>query len=299
MDAQPAEEFFSTNPEELRKIGETLPSQELLGGLMHGPRTHANYFNKTLLEWYPTGEHTNTEHSDEQQSARIVAGELQLYERVWLKNHLGPINDTYQSIVTSSPETMPQRSELSFHIINQFIMPQWHRILVSPKSPKMDTFDLQTAQIKLAIESVELATNQNDFEPTNLIENELRDIDTMIDLLQLSIDGELHDRPNIIVVPHPEMGREQCQADFIIFEPTPENTFSKKEIDSSDIRDPAQTPGVTAIELLNNLRINSLSRRPEFQDKTAFHKLVLAHRKARLSVQKNATQPTTPEENAL
>jgi len=267
-----AEDFSSNQPPERRETAEALPSHALLNELLEGPRKRVQFFNTILSGQSEAGE----------LSDRQITGELHSYEHHWLKENLKTINDTYQSLVLSSPETLPQRSELSFHIINQFIMPLWHRVLVSPKYPKMDAVDLETAQIRLAMESAKIISTRSSFEgPQDLFNNELRDFDTMIHLLQLSIDSELHSQPNVIVVPHPEIGSEHHQADFIIFEPTEEGPFQKREVYSSDIISSAVTPGTAAMDLLQKLRISSLLRRPEFQDKKIFHRLILSRETAK------------------
>ena len=286
MDGQPTEEFSSIEPNERQQIGTDLPSFELLNEIMEGPRKRAEYFSLTIAERYPTGSLDETKEKTSQQVARTITGQLESYQKHWLSRHLATVKDEYQSLVTSSPEILPQKSELSFHIINQFIMPQWHRVLVSPKYPKMDTMDLETAQIRLAIESASLLPAKNTANQAEVLNHERRDIDAMITLLQLSIDGELQNQPGLVTLPHPEMGNVSSPADFLIFEPTYDGTFNKVEVTSAQVLDPSLAPGMVAIELLNNLRINSISRRPEFQDKVAFHKLLLAHQKARLYYQK-------------
>jgi hypothetical protein len=279
MNAHPEEEFASNIPVERRELDGTLPSQELLDELMKGPRKWATYFNDAIQERFSPDEPSDTH---ETQTTQKISSQLNTYEQLWIKKYLPSINNQYQTIVTTSPETLPQQSELSFHIINQYIMPQWQRVLVSSKYPKMDIKDLEAAQIRLAIESSSLFQAQHSFEQSNLLNNELLDIDAAIQLLQMTIDGESHNQPGIITVPHPEMGSEHNAADFLVFEPMSDNTFKKTELTSADILSPRQTPGLVAIDLLDNLRLNLISRRPEFQDKAEFHKFVLAHKNAKL-----------------
>ena len=266
MDAKPPEEFSSL-PVERHERGGVLPSQELLDGLMEGPRKQAKFFKDVVFSGTDTNGFTEGE----------ISSELNSYETDWIVKHLKNIAEDYQSLVLSSPENLPQRSELSFHIINQFIMPQWHRAVVSPKYPKMDSVDLETAQIRLAMESATLLSDRQKFEgPRELFDNELRDLDAMINLLQLSIDGEYRGQPNLVVVPFPKIGSHPEQTDFLIFEPTDDGAYNKREVHSSEILDPTLTPGKVAVDLLKNLRISTLSRRPEFQDKKIFHKLILS-----------------------
>jgi len=279
MDGKPKEEYSSSKPDERHEVVNALPSQVLLNELMEGPRERVRFFNDII-----SGQDSATELTPKQ-----ITGELNSYEQHWLKKYLKTINDEYQALVLSSPETLPQRSELSFHIINQFVMPQWHRALVSPKYPKMDTVDLETAQIQLAMESAGILSTLNSFNQTELPNNELRDIDAMINLLQLSIDGELHGHPNLIAVPHPEIGSEHHRADFLIFEPTEDGAFNKREVQLEEIIDPTLAPGAVAVEKIKNIRINSVFRRPEFQDKAVRNKFFLA-RKAIMSF--------NPERNA-
>ena len=266
MDAKPPEEFSSL-PIERHERGGVLPSQELLDELMEGPRKQVKFFNDVVFSEPPTNSLTESE----------ISSELNSYETDWIVKHLKNITEDYQSLVLSSPENLPQRSELSFHIINQFIMPQWHRALVSPKYPKMDTIDLETAQIRLAMESAAILSDRQKFEgPQELFDNELRDFDAMINLLQLSIDGEYRGQPNLVVVPYPKIGSAADQTDFLIFAPTDDGAYSKREVRSSEILNPALAPGAVAVDLLKNLRVSTLSRRPEFQDKKVFHKLILS-----------------------
>jgi hypothetical protein len=271
MDAQSSEDFSSL-PNERRELGGVLPSQELLEKLMEGPRKQANFFNDLVFNDQATSGITESQ----------ISSELNSYETDWIVKHLKNITEDYQSLVLSSPENLPQRSELSFHIINQFIMPQWHRALVSPKYPKMDTIDLETAQIRLAMESTSILSDRQKFEgPRELFDNELRDFDAMINLLQLSIDGEYRGQPNLVVVPYPKIGTGTDQTDFLIFEPTDVGIYNKREVLSSEILDPAFAPGTVAVDLLKNLRVSTLSRRPEFQDKKIFHKLILSRETAK------------------
>lgn len=281
MNAQPAGEFSPNEPNERQKKVGNLPSFELLDNLMGHPRELAEYFNSTICEQYTPDGLDEMSSETSQQAARTVRGELATYED-WLNKHLIHTVDEHRSLVTSSPETLPQRSELSFHVINQFIMPQWRRVLVSPKDPKMDAIDLETAQIRLAIESVSLLPTRDSFDQTEVLDNELRDIDAMIKLLQFSIDGELHNQPGVVTVPHPKMGSQHSEAGFLIFAPTDNGSFIKTEVALSEVTDLAQAPGMGAVEFLNNLRIHLISSRPEFQSKVEFHKFILAHQKARL-----------------
>jgi len=269
MDAQPSEEHSSL-PTERRELGGTLPSQELFDDLMRGPRKQAQFFNDILSGQAGTSELTENQ----------ISSELNSYENDWMVKHLKKTTEDYQSLVLSSPENIPQRSELSFHIINQFIMPQWHRLLVSPKYPKMDAIDLNTAQIRLAMESAKIIALRNNFEQQDLYNDELRAFDAMIELLQMSIDGEIRNQPNLITVPHPEIGSQSQTADFLIFEPKDDGTFSKRDVQTADILDPSLAPGAVAVDLLQKLRVNTLSRRPEFQDKKVFHKLILSRKTA-------------------
>ena len=269
MDAQPSE-GHSLLPTERRELGGTLPSQELFDDLMRGPRKQAQFFNDIL-----SGEAGTSELTENQ-----IGSELNSYENDWMVKHLKKTTEDYQSLVLSSPENIPQRSELSFHIINQFIMPQWHRLLVSPKYPKMDAIDLNTAQIRLAMESAKIIALRNNFEQQELYNDELRAFDAMIELLQMSIDGEIRNQPNLITVAHPEIGSQSQTADFLIFEPKDDGTFSKREVQTADILDPSLAPGAVAVDLLQKLRVNTLSRRPEFQDKKVFHKLILSRKTA-------------------
>lgn len=266
MEVQPHEEPPSTEQTEWQKTVISLPSHELLNNILVGPREKVAFFNDIISGPLPNTQLTQKE----------LHGELLHYGDYWLTKHLDTINKEYQSIVLTSPDTLPQRSELSFHIINRFVMPQWHRIIVSPKYPKMDAFDLQTAQIQLAMESAKIIANRTSFNEEGLLNNELYDLDAMISLLQMSIDSTLRNQPDIIVVPHPEIGSEHHQADFLIFEPNEDNTFQKREVQSADILDPSLAPGTIAVDVLENLKISSISRRPEFQNKAAFHKLILA-----------------------
>ena len=270
MDAQPSEEF-SSKPDERRELGGTLPSQELLDKLMEGPRKWSQFFSTIVSNDPETRGFTDNE----------VGDELDAYP-AWLEEHIKPTSAEYQSLVLASPNNLPQTSELSFHIINQFVMPQWHRALVSPKYPKMDSIDLETAQILIAMESAKILASRTKHDgPQDLFDNELRDFDTMIHLLQMSIDGEYRNQPNLLTVPHPEIGKESLQADFLIFEPKDDGSFSKKEVLSADILDPSLAPGAIAVDLLHKLRISSLSRRPEFQDKKVFHRLILSRETAK------------------
>lgn len=270
MDAQPSEEY-SSKPDERRELGGTLPSQELLDTLMEGPRKWSQFFNTIVTSTPETHGFTDSEVSDE----------LDAYP-AWLEEHIKPTSIEYQSLVLASPHNLPQTSELSFHVINQFIMPQWHRALVSPKYPKMDTVDLETAQILLAMESTKILASRTKHEgPQDLFDSELRNFDTMIHLLQMSIDGEYRNQPNVIAVPHPEIGSESNQADFLIFEPKDDGSFEKREVRSADILDSSLAPGSAAVELLQKLRVSSLSRRPEFQDKKVFHRLILSRETAK------------------
>jgi len=270
MNTQPFEESSSSS-DERRETGGVLPSQELLDVLMEGPRKWSHFFNTIVSSSPEASGFTDKEVSDE----------LDAYP-AWLEEHIKSTNNEYQSLVLSSPHNLPQRSELSFHIINQFIMPQWHRAVVSPTYPKMDAVDLETAQILLAMESTKILTSRTKHEgPQDLFNNELRDFDTMINLLQMSIDGEYRNQPNVIAVPHPEIGSESHQADFLIFEPKDDGTFSKKEVQSANILDPSLAPGAVAVDLLQKLRISTLSRRPEFQDQKVFHRLILSRETAK------------------
>jgi len=269
MDALPGEDFSSNTPNERRELGGTLPSQELLNDLMRGPRKLAQFFDDSISIQPKASELTKNK----------IEGELNSYP-LWLAEHLKPITKEYQSLVLASPENVPKRSELSFHTINQFIMPQWHRVLVSPKYPKMDSVDLETAQIFIAMESMKIMSARNQFEgPQDLFDNELYDFDTMLNLLQLSIDTENRNQPSVIAVPHPK-------ADFLIFELTEDGTFNKRVVQSSKILDPSLKPGSVAAELLQKLRVSSVSRRPEFQEKSVLHKLFLSRETAKSSYER-------------
>jgi hypothetical protein len=280
MDAQPHGEHDTPQHLERRYEDGILPAQKLLDSLMEGPRNWAQYFEHSIYEQFPAGERDKPRVKVDEKNARIISSQLDSYEEHWLKRHLATISDEYTSIIRSAPEALPHRSELSFHIINQFIMPQWHRLLVSPKYPKMNTDDLEAAQIRLAMESAMLLSSKNAFEDEELLTNELLDIDAMINLLQLSIDGVLYDQPDIIAVPHPEMGTERHQADFLIFESTHGDGFLKTEVHRDEIIT-TSLPGSAAVEMLNNLRVSSISRRAEFQDKAAFSKLLRARESVR------------------
>jgi hypothetical protein len=298
MDALPAEESSSNIPAERRELGGGLPSQESLDEILEGPREKAQFFNRIISERFPAGGRDKLKQKAEEQTARIVSGELNSYEHHWLKRHLIPINEEYQSIVSSSPETIPQRSELSFHIINQFIMPQWHRILVSPKLPRMNDADLSTAQVQLAIESAAILTAKKEFQINDFFDNELRDIDAMIDLLQLSIDGKLLDMPGVIAVPHPEIGSAHHDTDFLIFQPTHEGLFDKIEVRTEEVIDETRAPGSVAVDTLKNIRISTLTTsHPEFQNRSNFSKLLRARESVR-TFNETANQPALRSENA-
>ena len=276
MDAQPATEDASNTPVERQYTNGITLSQELFDELMEVPRKSALYFNERITEEFPAGDKDTPKDSVVEQTSRHTKGQLERYEKHWLKRHISSFTEGYHSLIASSEEERPQQSELSFHTINQFIMPQWHRLLVSPKSPRMDAFDLETAQIQLAIESASMLTAQSGFEQDDAYHNELADLDGMITLLQLSIDSNVHNQPDIITVPYPKRANIPGQPDFLIFEPTHDGSFAKAAISKQEILNPPQQPGATAVSILKNLRISTVSRRPEFQDKANFHKLLLA-----------------------
>ena len=280
MDAHPKDDA-SDLPIRRHEFSGSPLSQEVFDTLMDGPRGQAQFFRESLLKQYPDNSSTANREPHEQQDDRSVRGELLRYEKQWLKQHLASTQDDYYALLRSSPESIPQQSELSFHIINQSILPQWHRLLVSSQSPKMSTLDLKTAQISLAIESAKMLVVQEGIERSTALTHQLTDIDAMIQLLQLTIDSELHNQPNLIAVPYPKTNTEARQPDFLVFTRNDNQSYKRIDIQKSDILDARATPGASAIELLTNLRISTIARRPEFQNKTAFRALLLARESIR------------------
>lgn len=286
---EPAKEPSSNIPVEPR-TNEVGLFQESLEEILEGPRKRALIFQERIAEEFPTGGKDTPKDDRIEKTARSTHAQLNEYEKHWLKRHLSSITEEYYSLIASSPEARPQQSELSFHTINQFIMPQWSRVLVSPKSPRMDAFDLETAQIQLAIESASILTAQNNVEHDDVYRNELTDIDGMIALLHLSIDVAIHNQPDIIAVPHPKHADAPQQPDFLVFTSTYDGSLIKIAVNKQEILDSAKQPGAIAVSILKNIRINTVSRRPEFQDKASFHKLLLARESVR------AFEPSTTDD---
>jgi len=263
MNVLPTEDSSSNTPDK-QKLEAFSPSHELLDAQLKHPREQAQYLKNLVDKTSPVDE----------QEIKMIKDELHFYSD-WVNDSIKVIDAQYQPIVTSAPELFPQRSELLFHKINRFVMPQWNRLFVSPRSPKMDAFDLETAQIQLAIEGVSILSAKNELNE-ELSNNELINIEAMINLLVMPIEAEQRKQPSIIVIPHPDIGTEDTTADFLVYEQGADGTFNKREVRTTDMVDPLLKPGTVAMEVLKNLRINTISRRPEFQDKRAFHDLILA-----------------------
>lgn len=297
MDHQPFEDFPLSSAGR-REKNIALPSEERLENLMKGPRKQARYFNDTIAEQYPTRSGDETLSVASIQTPKIISGELDKYEAQWLR-HLPGTEKKFQSLASSSSDVVLQKRELLFHKINQFIMPQWHDVLGIPKPKKKNSgTGLYSAQIGLAIESTLLLSAVDNFEHINQLDSELNDVDAMILLLQRSIDGEPINEPQVYL-PHPKMGRKNHQTTFIKFEPTDENSFIKTEVTLQEVLEPEHVPGLVAIHLLSNLRINEVSRRPEFQDRAAFSKFALAHRNAKLYLHGMQQTTAVPQEDGL
>lgn len=280
MDDKSMDRNYPVKPAEKHEAGITLPSQERLEGLMVGPRKHAKYFDDTIIEQYPASPNDEVIDNSSKQTPKTISSEFDDYEKGWLTPHLADTEKLLQPFVSGAHELSPEGLELLFHKLNQDDMSQWHEVFGIPKPKKNREIALNTAQIRLAIDSVLMLSNVDNFENIEHLDKALNIIDAMIILTQRSIDGGPMNEPQVYVA-HPRMGLPGQEALFIKFEPTDHNSYLKTELTMPDVIDAGHIPGSVAIEVLNGVRINEVSYRPEFKDKAQFHKLVLAHQKAR------------------
>ncbi len=281
MNAQSPEGNASHEPTERRKKGGELSSQDLLDELMEGPRMWADTINGLITERFPTGGRDLQKANPEEKTAKDIDALLRRYREEWLTPHLAKTNKKQQAIVASALEPLSPQSELSFHIISRLIIPQWYRVLVATKSPKTNNFHPETVQIRLAMESAKLIAAKKESNQPEFYDSALNDIDGMTSLLQLVIDDEKYDLNRLIVAPHPEIGRQNRSADFLIFERQYNDSFEKIEVKSEDILDPSLAPGSVAVNVLKNIRFQTISRRPDFQVKGMLGEVMVARERVR------------------
>jgi hypothetical protein len=280
MDDTSMDKNYPVKPAEKHEAGSTMPLQEGFENPLDGPRKHAKYFDDITAERYPVGLDALVGASISNQTPKEISQKLKAYEEQWLP-YLSDTEKKLQLLASTSPEILLDRGELLLHKINKCIMSQWHEVLGIPRPKKNREAGLYTSQIKLAVESTLLLSTIDNFEDIDFLDSELNNIDAMIMLLQRSIDGEPMNEPQVYV-PHPKIGLPNQEVSFLKFEPTDNNSFIKSDISLSDVIEPGHIPGSVAIDVLNKVRINEVARQSEFQDKAQFHKLVLAHQKARL-----------------
>lgn len=282
MTARAPEDFDSQEPAERRKKGEGLSSQELLDKLMEGPRMWADTFDALVSERYPTGGRDLQSADKEMKASKKIDATLREYREEWQAPHLTKTIKDHQEIVSTALEPLTSESELSFHLMSRLLVPQWYRILVATKNQKTETFRHGTVQIRLAIESARLIDAKNNSLQPELFDASLRDIDGMITLLQLVIDGQLHDMPDALVVPHPQIGRQNRPADFIIFDREHNGSYSKIDVKSESVLDPSLVPGSVAVGVLKNkVHFPAITNDADFRDKSRLGEVMLARSRVR------------------
>lgn len=298
MNGQPSEEQSSSEPTLQHETSLVPPYQERFDDPMEGPRKYAKDFEDLINQSFPGDISAEVPVALLKKSPKTISSELDVYEQGWLTPYLAETEKKYNSIVTAEKATLSQWRELFFHKINQASMLPWHEVMGVPKPQKNRAKALHSAQIKLAIESTLLLSTTENFENIDLLDNKLNDIDAMIIVWQRSIDGEMMNEPQTYL-PNPKMGREEQQAIFLKLEPARDGSYTKTDIELSDVIKPGHLPGSVAISTLNNLRINELSRRAEFKDKPTFHKLILAHRNAGIYTKQSQQNVANPDELPL
>jgi len=299
MTARAPEEFNSHESAERRKKGEGLSSQELLDEIMEGPRLWADTFNELISERYPTGGLDLQSDDNEKKASREIDSQLRQYRESWLRPHLSKTNKQLHSIVANSFEPLDPKNEveLVFHKISQTMIPQWYRALVSSRGSKSNNFHPETAQILLAIEGAKIITLKKSSSQPEYFNDALTNLDAMITLLQMSIDGEMHGMPDSIVLPHPQIGREDRVADFLIFESSYNDTYNMIEVLSENIVDASLKPGTVAVSLLKSTHYPTISRRPDFSTKEAIRDFMRARETIR-DFLSTADQPELVVQNA-
>ena len=286
MDGKPIEENSSNEPAQKHEAGIMLPSKERLDGLMEGPRKHAKYFNDTITEQYPTDLNDKSANDTPKQTPEEVSAKIDIYKKEWLTRYLADTEKQYQSLAKTSSETSLEGQELLFHKIIECTMWQLHDVLGIPRPKKNNEIALHTAQIQLAINSVLMLSNIDNFDNIEHLDKELNVIDATIVLLGRSIDGGPMNEPQVYIA-HPKMGHPGQEALFIKFEPTDNGPFIKSEVALSEVIEPGHVPGSVAIELLNDVSFKKVCLRPEFRGEL-LHKLRLA----RLKAQSFSSKPT-------
>jgi len=297
MNARLPEDTPSNQPSDRRETSGDTPSHLLLNETMRGPRMWAAYLDEQLSTRFPSGGYDETKARSEEAMLRKILGQLRMYEHSWLKKHAGSSLDEFRSLGFTEPEELQAYDELTLHLINQYIMPHWQKVLAPHISPKLDIRSLAAAQIKLAVESTSLQSFQRDqeaeFEDVSYIDRQITDIDTMIGMIQLMMNAPLDDLGDIVITPKPILPGADAGFDFIAFTPDYRSEYILTPIPSQELGLENQTPGHLARVALARTKISSMSFWPEFNSRDSLHSFMMA--KSAAQEVATATDPAIEE----
>ena len=282
MNARLPEGEPSNQPDARRdRSGET-PSHHLLDDVMKGPRMWASYFDEQLDLRFPAGGYDLKGDKTEAAATRKLFGQLKSYELHWLKKYAAQSTESFRSIGLFEPEELAAYNELTFHVINQHVMPHWYRAFDQRSTSKPEVRTLNAAQIKLALETATLLRfkkeQEKEFEDSSYVDQQLADIDTAIALLQVMIDAPYEGLDDVLITPAPLLPDPNQRPGFLVFEPDYQQAYQMDRIDSIELQEnmPSRAPGHLAQIALARTKISSLSFMPEFNDRVTLHSFMSA-----------------------
>lgn len=282
MNARLPEGGPSNQPDERHITSGDSPSHQLLDDLMKGPRMWSNYFNDQVQERFPTGGYDRQADPTEARALRKLLGQIRSYEGHWPHKFTPQTVEAFHALELEEPDELAAFNELTFHVINQYTMTHWQKVFDERGAPKLDARSLTAAQVKLAIESMQLLSFQRkqalEFIDAGYIDQPRQDLDTMIALLQLMIDARLEGVEDIVITAAPLLPGDTSTPDFFVFYPNYQNELQVTRLDKEEFgqRGTKGAPGHLAQIALRRTQISSLSFWPEFKDRDALHTFMSA-----------------------
>lgn len=253
------------------------PSQHQLDKIMEGPRVWSRYFDEQISERFPSGGRDLQSEAREATSLRSLLGQLQSYQKHWSHKFIIKTTKQFRQLAPMDEADLSSYNELTFHVISQHIMSHWQRVFNPYNAPGLDERNLVAAQIKLAIESVELqfyAQEQaKQFEDGTYVVDQINDIDVMIALVQLMLDAEIENVHGFIATPAPLLPADNTRGThFLAFIPGYDGEYTPTSVPSEVLSSALRTPsvGTLAQAALRQTKVSELSRWPEFSDINAF-----------------------------
>lgn len=197
-----------------------------LATLMEGPRKWTSFFDDQLYA------HLNEPKGTEADSYGLFMS-LYNYQKNFLETQLENTTDAVRLHAERDIEAPSGVNELSFHTLNEALLPMWHRLFFGPEMVKLDDETLQAMQTKLAVTSAgiqekyqaykEATTDTTAQRLLTRLGGQLTEIDSAIVMLEV-MKRESGDQPsNMVLVPAPPRfeaahNNHDRLADFLLFD---------------------------------------------------------------------------------